>query len=124
MSQVFAHYEDWEEWQAGMYRKTCDDPFTAIRNAQMILSSEFCVVHMMEAVRNYPTGAAVAFSDPSRAGRSWLGAAACCNSENVPEYITRIAWSRLTPFEQARANAHADIVIREWQVERAQTLFG
>jgi G3E family GTPase len=47
--------------------------------------------------------------------KAWLGAAACCYKYNIPEFITRLAWSKIDCKNQYRANNVANKIIKEYE---------
>ena len=118
--RVFAHFEDWEDWKAGLYRSVPAPLFDELRlAAAALLADPTGLEYRMRAVVDeWPTAAQVVFTNPSRNHRAWLGQAACCHQSTAPEYVTKAAWRTLTPEQQGRANAVADTVIADWRASQ------
>ena len=115
--RVYTHFEEWEDWKAGLYRAVPAALFDTLRDqAATLLADPTGLQYSMSAVVNeWPISARVVFTNPSRNHRAWLGQAACCHHPTAPEYVTKAAWRTLTPQQQGRANSVADIVIADWR---------
>lgn len=48
--------------------------------------------------------------------RAFLGHCACCFRHDIPEYITRMAWGKLTDTQRLNADAIAQNVIDSWKI--------
>lgn len=122
MKRIFCHYEKWEDWRDGLYRKTLDkaEEILVSRAARLLCDTHSLLKSMRDVVERWPNASAVNLSNRSRNRQAWLGQAACCFVCGAPEDLTKTAWHRLTGAEQIAANAIADQVIAEW--ERAQCL--
>jgi hypothetical protein len=117
MVRVYRHYEEWEDWQAGMYRSVPSQLFPALTvEAANVLSDPIGLDLNMRAVTSeWVNAATVVFSNPSRNHRAWLGQAACCFATTAPEYVTKAAWRTLSVDQQRIANSVADVVIADWR---------
>ncbi len=51
----------------------------------------------------------------NRNRQAWLGQAACLFLDGAPEYVTKLAWARLSAKQQSAANTVADNVISDWE---------
>lgn len=123
MGRAYAHYEDWEDWKAGLYRAVPSQLFDELRDraADLLADPTGLEYRMRAVVDDWPTATRVVFTNPSRNHRAWLGQAACCHHSTAPEYVTRAAWRTLDPIQQGRANSVADAVIADWRA--AQVLY-
>lgn len=115
MGRRWHHFTEWECIAAGMYVPI--DPTEArVSEACSVLGdARSCRTAMLDVLDRWPVSTAQALSDSSRNRRAWLGRACVCVTTGHPESVTRVAWFRLTPEQQAEANAIADAVIAEWE---------
>lgn len=117
LQRVFHHYEDLEEFHAGMWRivrgKERQNNIAAAGDL-MRCPDEFKEA-MRQALKKWPASCEAAFTSADNNQIAWLGHAGCCISTGSPEENTRAAWHTLTPEEQADANRVAAEVIEEWR---------
>ena len=117
MQRVFYHYEDLEEYHAGMWKivrgrerlKNIDAAVDLIRCPEEFKEA------MRQAVRLWPKSCEAAFTSADNNQIAWLGQAGCCLSTGATEENTRAAWHVLTADERAEANKVAAEVIAEWR---------
>ena len=128
MIRVYHHHDQWEDFLAGMYVLSvppeAEQEF--IDDSEELLADPIELNRAMSTViAAWPIAARVNLSHVARNRQAWLGQAACCYTHGAPEYLTRLAWHRLMPAEQAAANRVADINIAIWERghSNAQTLF-
>jgi len=116
-------YTAWEDYAAGMFRKTgtVDDTTAA---ADLLRDPERFYDAATEMVREWSCAAESNLGIGAN-GRAWIGQATCCYATGAPEEQTRLAWRALTRAEQANANAVADRIHTEWEARtsHAETLF-
>lgn len=125
MSRIFHHYATWEDHQHGAYALSCEEPDqkrTASR--ELLGEAERFRSVCWEVLEAWPYAAEVNMTNKESNRRAWLGQAACCFDHEAPEFIVRQAWAALTPEQRTAANRMADQVIAQWEVDRAETLFG
>ena len=121
MKRIFHHYKYWEDNKAGLYRRSCDNESQKIQKCVYLLSShDSLMLYMEKAALEWKYSPDVFLSNVSRNRRAWLGQAACCLFCGAPEYITKIAWNRLTKIVQDGANGVADGVIYKWEAIKIQ----
>ena len=117
LERVFHHYEDLEEYHAGMWR--------IVRGAQrrnnidaaadlMRCPDEFKEA-MRQALTEWPKSAEAALTSEDSNRIAWLGHAGCCIATGSPEENTRAGWHTLTQSEQDEANRVAGEVLEEWR---------
>lgn len=127
MHRRFSHYEVWEDWHAGLYRKLPPGDYDVFAdNSREILADPDTFERVArEMIATWPHAAAFNLSNAGQNRRAWVGQAACCYSHDAPEDATKIAWWLLTDPERDAANAAADRVIDSWEEaqHRAETLF-
>lgn len=114
--RVYAHYSQWEDAQAGMWRTVPGVERGRYRNlaAGLMRDTETFTRVARLVVRDWPTATAVNLSTRSINRQAWMGHAACCMATRSPEDVTREAWHTLTSTEQDAANAAVDVVIADW----------
>lgn len=120
-NQIFVHYELWEDYHAGMWRKLSskeeEDSFRKI-------AIDFTGDHirygaaMLRAIKEWPNTCMHNLSNPALNKRAFIGHAACALVINCPEYIVRQAWWKLTEDQRILADQQADNAIQLWEQER------
>lgn len=127
--RVYKHYEELEEYHAGMWRIVRGQErkrFIAEAAILMRNADDFKAA-MQRAITEWPTSCAVNLTADAVNKIAWLGHAGCCIATESPEDCTRIGWHTLNQCEQRLANMVAAEVLEEWrksyQPKRAQDLF-
>jgi hypothetical protein len=119
IKQAFFHYLQWEDYKAGMYKKTENDPEKLITQSIELFSDKIKLkIAMNRVVREWPISTLHNFSNGGLNRRSWLGQAACCIDHGIPEIINRNAWNSLTEQQMKAANKIADGIINNWEIEQ------
>jgi len=120
LKRVYIRYEKWEDYMAGQYdNKTKESELVLIEKCKELLSTpDRLAGYMRAAAIEWKNSAAVNLSNVNRNRQAWLGQAACCKYSGAPEFITKLAWRELTDEQQATANAVADKVIAEWELNQ------
>ena len=128
MQQIFAHYEKWEDYKAGMFSTNdIKDKDKKINDAINLLSSEIDFYDALKKMCDcWKVATDVNLTNKQQNRRAWLGAAACMFIHNTPEYLTRIAWCLLDKQTKNRANLIAEKIIKEYENDKSniKTLFG
>jgi hypothetical protein len=116
-SRQYFHYEDLEEFTAGMWRIVRGS--MRIRNAaasaDLMRHPENFKVAMYRAVKEWPKSCLHNLTAEAVNRIAWLGHAGCCLGVGSPEENTRIGWHMLTAAEQMAANAAAMEVLNYWE---------
>jgi hypothetical protein len=117
MKRSYYPYTQWEDFNCGMYANLeKDKEKEAIDRAVELLSNPQELYLLMKRVSlEWVKSTEQNFSDTGSNRRAWLGQAACCIQDKIPEYITRIAWMLLSKDKQDEANDIADRVIYEYE---------
>ena len=116
MKRVCHNYEKWEDWKAGLYSKSCEDPEGAILESLELLSSPTDLyISMRKVCSEWPLSAEHNMTDTSINRQAWLGQSACCFNHGATEALTRIAWGGLSDKQRIEANKVADQVISDWE---------
>lgn len=119
IKQVFHHYEEWEDYQCGMYDELNEGRANRVELARSLLSSpELCDRWMHEVKKRWKIASEQVFSNAQINRKAWLGQASCCLFAGVKEDETREAWWLLSDAERNTANDIAQKVINEWENER------
>lgn len=116
ISQIFHHYEKWEDWKAGLYDSVCvyfDEKLNLSK--EMLENESKFLENARSMINEWIYSAEQNLSDKSMNRQAWIGQATCCHSHSAPEYVTIQAWWMLSDEERNKANAIADIVINEWE---------
>ena len=71
---------------------------------------------MIKVVESWPIFCEQNFTDNGINQKAQVGHAACCLAINSPEYITRMAWGKLTETQQRKANNMAQTAIDKWRL--------
>lgn len=114
--RIYYHYEDLEEYHAGMWRiiRGSDRREIVDRAADLMKNSHEFKDAMEQAVKTWPKSCEHNLSAPSVNHIAWLGHAGCCVAVSSPEDCTRQAWGNLNSAEQDEANAVAAEVLATW----------
>lgn len=117
--QIFHHYEEWEDYQCGMYDELKEGRANRVGLAQALLSNKkLCEKFMREVKKRWRIACEQVFSNIQVNRKAWLGQSACCLYAGVKEDETREAWWLLSDEQRETANAIAETIIREWENER------
>ena len=124
--QFFCHYELWEDFINGMYNTSANDEvFLTSKCKELLSDQELFFDTLKNVTKDWPSATKVNLTNNQQNKRAWLGAAACSYKYNAPEYITRLAWNKLTKIEQMKANLIAMKIINKFnQIDDGKTLFG
>lgn len=119
MKRIYHHYEKWEDWQNGMFANhDLIEQDSLVWNAKGLLSKPPVLLEAMKSViKSWKHSAEVNMTHRGRNRQAWLGQSACCFVHKVPEHLTKIAWNMLTDQQREEANAVADIVIKNWDLQ-------
>lgn len=118
IERVFHHYEDLEEYHAGMWRivrgKERQNNIEAAADL-MRCPDEFKEA-MCQALTDWPKSCEAALTSEDSNRIAWLGHAGCCIATGSPEENTRAGWHTLNQAEQDEANRVAGEVLNAWLV--------
>lgn len=115
--RVYYHYEELEEFHAGMWRITRGEARKACidRAAELMRDAPRFKAAMERAVIEWPKSCAAAFTADAVNQIAWLGHAGCCLAAQSPEEATRAAWHTLSRPEQDEANRVAAEALATWE---------
>lgn len=117
IERVYHSYDSWEDYQFGMYERTCFmDDHQMIHDCMATLACPRWLWECMIFVsHNWGHAAEHNLTNYHRNRQAWLGQAACFFAHGAPEYLTKAAWGMLSHKQQDEANAVADEVIKDWE---------
>lgn len=117
IERVYRHYEELEEFHAGMWRiiRGDDRKIFIVAAADLMRDSDAFKEAMRRAIREWPLSAEVALTSLDSNRIAWLGHAGCCVATGSPEEATRAGWHTLNFAEQDEANRVAAEVLDEWE---------
>lgn len=116
ISQIFHHYEKWEDWKAGLFDSVCERFDEKLNLSKEVLQDEDKFLFIArDMVSEWKYSAEQNLSDKSMNRQAWIGQASCCFNHKAPEFVTIQAWWMLSDEERIKANKIADIVILEWE---------
>lgn len=119
LERVFHHYEQWEEYHAGLWRvvrgKERQNNIDAAADL-LRCPDEFREV-LRQIITTWPVSCEANLTSADGNRIAWLGQAACCLAVGSPEENTRAAWHTLTQDEKDDANRVAAEVLAEWTAE-------
>lgn len=110
MDRVYFPYDKWEDYNLGMYQKTCYmDEQSLITECETLLACpEWLSETMGFIVSSWKYSTQQNLTNTNRNRQAWLGQASCILIHGAPEYITKLAWNNLTIDQQSVANKIAD----------------
>lgn len=116
MIQKYTPYTEWEDWINGMWRKLpVDEENEYIEKAILFTGNHLLYGAWMKVVINvWPCTMLNSMTNVSINRRAFLGHCACSLAFDCPEYITRIAWHRLTEDQRMLADRVAQEIINKW----------
>jgi hypothetical protein len=119
VKQQYTPYWQWEDYINGMWRKLP----TSEEHEMLKLAIEFTGNYilygnaMKEVSIAWPNTMLNTLTNVSVNRRAFLGHCACQFKINCPEYITRIAWYKLTDLQRWLADNVAQKTINKWVAE-------
>lgn len=122
MARVYHHYENLEEYHAGMWkivRGAKRRDFIAAAADLMRQPCEFKDA-MIEATKLWPKSCEANLTAETVNRIAWLGHAGCCIATGSPEEATRVAWHTLDEHEQRIANKVAGEALELWLRSRRE----
>lgn len=119
-NQIFVHYELWEDFHAGMWRKLPKEEENLFRTKAIEFTGDYILygAAMVRVCKEWPNTCLHNLTNPSINKRAFIGHAACALEINCPEYIVRQAWWKLTEGQRILADNQADIAIELWERKR------
>ncbi len=121
MDRIFHHYDEWEDYHAGMYNENKDGRQERVLKAAEILGTpDICRKAMKMVVEQWEKATEYNLSNAEINRKAWLGQAACSCYAGIHEDETREAWGLMTEPQRVEANRIAATIIKRWVGEREQ----
>lgn len=120
MERVYYHFKKWEDYKYGFY-SNCngDERELKIQSViELFTSKSLTECYMRKAIELWNISMDQNLSNKSINRVAYLGQAACCVYNNVPNLVTMEAWKRLTNEDRYRSDLIAIKLIKEWEVNR------
>lgn len=125
IERIYHPYFNWEDFEFGMYEKTCymDETQLMWECALLLKCPEWLWESMQYVSHNWVISSEHHLTNTQRNRQAWLGQAACCFVHGAPEYVTKLGWHKLIEKEKRLANDVADAVISEWEEKHLNGYF-
>jgi hypothetical protein len=118
MKRIYHPYWLWEDYKNGMYELNSNNEVELIEKSVNLLSNLTLFKEVaLEVISKWIVSAKVNLTNPNCNKKAWLGQASCNYKYNVPEYLTRIAWSKLSDKQRINADNVAIEVIKIFNKE-------
>lgn len=116
IEREYFHYQDLEEFHAGMWRivRGGERVNNSLKAAALMREPERFKFFMRKATNEWPNSCRHNLTMENSNRLAWLGHAGCCLGVDSPEENTRVGWHMLDSVEQDRANEAAQEVLDEW----------
>lgn len=116
IKRVYVPFWKWEDWQNGMWRKLRKDQEDLFLNIAIDFTSDWerYGSAMIEVVEKWKNTMLNNLTNVNSNRRAFLGHCACSYKLNLPEYIVRKAWGKLTEQQRIDADRVAQMVIDDW----------
>ena len=117
MKRTYHHYTKWECFNSGFYEIiTGDERVEKIQSVIEMFNSEQCTEkYMNKAINLWPNSCDHFLSNVSNNRIAYIGQAACCIYDEVPNLVTMEAWKVLDYSVQKRSNNIAQLLILKWE---------
>ncbi len=117
MNRVYYHYEQLEEYHAGMWKIVRGEARKTLigRAADLMRRAQDFKTAMARALLEWPKSCEFNFTSDSVNRIAWLGHAGCCIGAGSTEEATRAGWHMLNRAEQDEANRVAQEVLDTWE---------
>lgn len=116
MKQIYIPYIMWEDFNAGMWRKLPKDQERRFLDKAIEFTgdTELYGMAMQIVIDEWPLTMLNSLTNPGINKRAFLGHCAACWAEDIPEYITRQAWYKLTQKQRTEADEQAELCIKKY----------
>lgn len=117
MKRIYHHYENWEDYQAGMWRTVSGSERDSFLRKAIEFTGDAVLYgsFMRRVLSEWPLACEHNLTDTTQNRKAWIGHAATCIAIDCPEDITRQAWGQLSQQQQDDANEQARQTIEEWE---------
>jgi len=120
IKQIYHNYNLWEDYKNGMWRKLSKEEDEDILPdiVDFMKNSDKFGEAMMNVVKEWIYTCEHNLTDNAIYHKPFIGQCAVCYELKAPEYLTRLAWNKLTNEEQINANKKAALAIKYWKKQQ------
>jgi hypothetical protein len=116
MKRIYHPYNLWEDYKLGFYDnisgKTKEQKINSV--LEMFNSKELTIKYMNKVINEWTYSCEHNLTNESMNKIAYIGQAACCIYDKVPNLITMYAWKFLKPEIRERSDKIAKKTINEW----------
>jgi hypothetical protein len=119
MRQIYIPYYKWECFNNGMWKKVNDKKTESELLDKAVLFTGNHIVYgkaMGKAIVLWKYSMLNFLTNKSMNRKAYLGHCAVFVEKQIPEYIVRMAWKRLTDKQRELADLEAEKYIKEWEL--------
>jgi hypothetical protein len=117
IKQIHVPYWQWEDYKSGMWRKLSKDEEPFYEDLALLFISDWKDYGdaMMSVVNEWKMTMLNSLTTPSTNKKAFIGHCACSYKHNIPEYIVRRVWGKLTDKQREDADEIAQLCYLEWK---------
>jgi hypothetical protein len=116
LHRVYRQVYDWEEMKFNMWGSIENKEECINKAIEFMNNTSLFGIWMNKVIDNWIVSCENALTDYSMNRIAWLGQAAVAYALQIPENITRTAWSKLNEKRQLLANGESERAILRWEV--------
>ena len=120
IKQVWHDVRHWEEVAHNMWGEVTDKRAALETAIAFTADHKLYGSYMARVANEWPVSCENALTDPHLNQKAWIGHAAVALAHNIPEDITRQAWSYLTDEQKYLANKEAEREVAAWKERHFQ----
>jgi hypothetical protein len=118
MDRIYYQYEEWEDFQNGMYRiPNIEDEKLINKSIELLSNCDLFLETAKNMTYDWPISTHVNLSNTSCNRYAWIGQASCCYLYGSPELITRQSWGLLNDMQKNKANLVAEKIIISYETK-------
>jgi len=117
IKRIYHHYKMWEDYKEGFY-DNCSGKDKELKTQSVInmfSSPELTREYMTRVINEWTYSCQHNLSNSAVNKIAYIGQAACCLFNSVPNTVTMSAWSLVPKEDQEVANQIAKEVLNEWE---------
>lgn len=117
IKRVYHPFNVWEDYKNGFYNNcTGKEKESKIKSAlEMFNDSGLTSLYMNKVIEEWKYSCEHNLTNDSMNKIAYIGQAACCIYDNIPNTVTMEVWSMLDKEVQDRSNNIAEQVIEKWK---------
>lgn len=120
--RIYHHYKHWEDWEYGFYNNCSgNEKKKKIKSVlKMFQDKKLTRKYMMRVIDEWKYSCEHNFTNDLINQIAYLGQAACCIFDEVPNMVTMEAWHLLNIKHRNRADKIAAEIIKIWEERNKQ----